>query len=71
MIMIRNFVFTDGVNNIGHKLFTGANETGNNLSPVSLLPAIKLLDVYQSAYNLKWTFWKISFYKCILQPNSF
>ncbi len=37
MIMIRNFVFIDGVNNIGYKLFTGVNDTGNNLSPVSLL----------------------------------
>ncbi len=30
-----------------------------------------MLDKYQSAYKIKGTFWKKSFYNCILQPSSF
>ncbi len=37
---IHNFVFTAGVNDTGNKLFTSVDGTSDNLSAVSLLPAI-------------------------------
>ncbi len=37
---IRNSVFTAGVNDTNDKLFISVNDTGDNLSPVSLSPAI-------------------------------
>jgi hypothetical protein len=35
---IRNFLFIAGVVDTGDELFTGVNDAGDKLSPVSLLP---------------------------------
>jgi hypothetical protein len=37
---IRNFVFITSVNDKGNKLYTGVNDTGDKLLPVSLTPVI-------------------------------
>ncbi len=68
-----------------HRLYFIAGDIKDNLSPVvikeadinlvqvPLLLAIKLLEKYQSAYTLEWSFWtkNILYTLCILQPNSF
>ncbi len=38
---IHNFVYIASFNETGDKLFTDVNDTGDNISPVSLLPVIK------------------------------
>jgi hypothetical protein len=37
---IQSFVCIAGVNNTDNMLFTGVNDTGGNISPVSLTPVI-------------------------------
>jgi hypothetical protein len=45
---IHNFVFIAGVKNTGDQLFTSINNTGDKLSPVSLLPAINISGVFDT-----------------------